>query len=297
MEYIKRVIGNCKVVLVVIDPEWINVKDVDGNRRLDNPDDAVRLELTTALSQSNVRVIPLLVDGAAFPSVAELPGTIESLVLRQGVQIRADPDFHLDMNRLITTLKENVDTKKGSIRSLLGTINKSIDTTDQVVSHISNTKDQIYNSFIGDSRVTASQRAKIASKGRIYENLPSDLNVLAVELNRWFCSKKYEVLVQRQDDAIVIEAHKKGYIRTIFGLDFAALVVLSPSRMGARVAVGGARWLGKATIAFIIAAITTAGLAVFIAGFIIVRQKLLQRSIKNYIDKLERSKVYLDANS
>lgn len=51
------------VVLVLIGSRWLTLQGADGVRRLDEPDDWVRLEIETALGTQRT-VIPVLVDGA-----------------------------------------------------------------------------------------------------------------------------------------------------------------------------------------------------------------------------------------
>ncbi len=57
----------CDVLLAVIGPRWVNVKDASGKRRLDEPGDYVRREIASALQRNDVRVIPLLVSDATMP--------------------------------------------------------------------------------------------------------------------------------------------------------------------------------------------------------------------------------------
>jgi hypothetical protein len=63
IEVITSAVGSCDVLLALIGDRWLTIADEDGRRRLDNPDDFVRLEIEAALTR-NVRVIPILVDGA-----------------------------------------------------------------------------------------------------------------------------------------------------------------------------------------------------------------------------------------
>ena len=59
-------VGQCSVLLAVIGERWLTLKGRSGVRRLDEPDDFVRLEIAKALERG-VRVIPVLVGGAAMP--------------------------------------------------------------------------------------------------------------------------------------------------------------------------------------------------------------------------------------
>ena len=74
----------------------------DGRRRLDDPDDFVRLEIEAALTR-NVRVIPILVDGARMPRADELPPSLAGLVRRQALEL-SPARFDFDTSRLLKVL-------------------------------------------------------------------------------------------------------------------------------------------------------------------------------------------------
>src|SRR6516225_12469926 len=57
-------VAQCSAFIAVIGPGWTNLKNAAGQRRLDQPNDHVRIEIESALKRDNVRVIPVLVDGA-----------------------------------------------------------------------------------------------------------------------------------------------------------------------------------------------------------------------------------------
>jgi hypothetical protein len=102
IDAIRRRVGACEVELVVIGPAWARAADERGRRRLDDPDDFVRLEVLTALSR-NVRVIPVLVGGARMPTVADVPEVLHPLVRRQAFEL-SDRGFHDAVGRLIAAL-------------------------------------------------------------------------------------------------------------------------------------------------------------------------------------------------
>src|SRR5262249_58258522 len=71
-EEISRAVAACQVLLAIIGPNWLTATDERGGRRLDNPDDLVRLEIEAALARG-VRGIPILGEGAVMPGRAGLP--------------------------------------------------------------------------------------------------------------------------------------------------------------------------------------------------------------------------------
>jgi hypothetical protein len=74
--WVQRVVPQSAVVIVLIGDRWLDSQS--GHCRIDDPNDIVRFEIELALSQS-VPIIPVLVDGAAFPTAAELPESIRRL--------------------------------------------------------------------------------------------------------------------------------------------------------------------------------------------------------------------------
>ena len=71
VEAIEKALASCAVMLVVIGPRWISISDASGRRRVDDESDYTRLEVGTALKR-NVRVIPVLVEGAVMPGDNEV---------------------------------------------------------------------------------------------------------------------------------------------------------------------------------------------------------------------------------
>jgi hypothetical protein len=92
----------CDALVAVIGPRWLDGVGADGRRRLDDPDDWVRLEIAAALSQG-IRVIPVLVRGAALPRASALPPALAALPGQHAVELRPRR-FDVDADRLAATL-------------------------------------------------------------------------------------------------------------------------------------------------------------------------------------------------
>jgi hypothetical protein len=100
---ISQAVGRCQVLLAVIGKDWLRVAGPSGVRRLDDPDDFVRLEIEAAL-QRDIPVVPVLVGGAAMPPGNQLPDPLRPLARRSAIEVRRDPDFDLDVDRLVRSL-------------------------------------------------------------------------------------------------------------------------------------------------------------------------------------------------
>ncbi len=101
---INTALESCGVLLAVIGPRWISIQDDAGQRRLDDPNDYNRLELVTALGRADVRVIPVLVDGAAMPAVETLPDDLKALARRNALEL-TDKRWDYDISQLVATLR------------------------------------------------------------------------------------------------------------------------------------------------------------------------------------------------
>src|SRR4030095_5715370 len=103
VERIQSAVGSCQVLLALIGPQWLTITDAKGERRLDDPEDFVRLEVETALSRDDVRVIPILVDDAKMPRPQDLPMELAALTRRQAVEINP---IDFDTRRLLRVLND-----------------------------------------------------------------------------------------------------------------------------------------------------------------------------------------------
>jgi hypothetical protein len=102
-EEISRAVAGCRVLLAIIGPTWLTATDEHGRRRLDDPDDIVRLEVEAALARG-VRVIPILVEGALMPGGQDLPGSLAGLARRNALHMRLET-FRHDAERLVAAVE------------------------------------------------------------------------------------------------------------------------------------------------------------------------------------------------
>ena len=100
---LREEVAKCRVLLAMIGPNWLDAVDKDGNRRLDDPNDFVRIEIAAALRR-DIPVIPILLDGARVPKADELPKVLGELSMRNGLDVR-HASFHDDIDRLVRNLK------------------------------------------------------------------------------------------------------------------------------------------------------------------------------------------------
>ena len=115
MDAVDRVLATCDAVLVVIGPRWLSSSGPDGTRRLDDPEDLLRLEVEAALSGTQ-RVFPVLVEGAVMPRANELPPSLSRLARRQAVEL-SDRRWSRDVIDLIGVLNRIEDKESPSVSS------------------------------------------------------------------------------------------------------------------------------------------------------------------------------------
>ena len=114
---IAEAVSGCDVLLALIGRQWVSVKNEDGQRRLDNSGDFVRIEIETGLQRDQCTVIPVLVDSAPMPGSSDLPDSLRELAYKNAIIVRDDPDFHRDVDRLISDLKRQFDEIVSSSRT------------------------------------------------------------------------------------------------------------------------------------------------------------------------------------
>jgi hypothetical protein len=103
-EHIRKVLAGGDILLAVIGPNWLG-KAADGTSRIKDEADPVRVEIESALRQKT-RIIPVLVDGASMPGVADLPDGLRDLAYLNAAPVDVGRDFRAHMDRLIRSIDE-----------------------------------------------------------------------------------------------------------------------------------------------------------------------------------------------
>jgi len=109
VEHIEQGVGSCDVLLAMIGNEWARAETPKGQRRLDDPQDFVRLEVETALV-GGVRVLPVLVGRGTMPTTDDLPNGLQALARRQALEI-TDIRWDYDVSRLVDAIESITDLR------------------------------------------------------------------------------------------------------------------------------------------------------------------------------------------
>ena len=151
VEVITSAVGNCDVLLALVGDEWLTITDADGRRRLDDPNDFVRLEIEAALTR-NVRVIPILVDGSRMPHAEEVPASLAGLARRQALEL-SPARFDFDTGRLLKVLDKTlaeVRTADDTATSVSEPAAKAADPSTTELPTAAKEQEQIRQSRISD---------------------------------------------------------------------------------------------------------------------------------------------------
>ena len=117
--HIHEALNNCQLVLAIIGKDWIGPSTL-GKKRIDNPEDYVRLEIGVALSRG-ISIIPVLVDSASIPEGEVLPATLGALRFRQSASLQSGPHLRRQLEALCIEVARQVRGSEGKfVRSAPG---------------------------------------------------------------------------------------------------------------------------------------------------------------------------------
>jgi hypothetical protein len=100
---LQRAVTECDIMIAVIGKRWGGIEGQTG-RRIDDPKDFVRLEVSSALARG-IPVIPVLVEGATMPPENTLPDDLKKLNERQWIEL-SNTRFTYDLGRLVDAVRD-----------------------------------------------------------------------------------------------------------------------------------------------------------------------------------------------
>jgi len=103
-------VASCGVLLAMMGKHWLDAKQPDGRRRLEDPLDFVRIETVSALKR-DIPVVPVLVQGARMPMAGELPPELAELAFRNAIEL-THARWDSDVAVLIKALERHVAPDK-----------------------------------------------------------------------------------------------------------------------------------------------------------------------------------------
>ncbi|MDI1322387.1 MAG: toll/interleukin-1 receptor domain-containing protein [Algoriphagus sp.] len=109
IQAIEKALSSCKVLIAMIGPHWATMKDPQGNLRLFNKDDFIRIEISAALKR-DIRVIPVLVNGAMMPNPEDLPEDLQGLTRRHAQELSSSR-WKYDSDQLTSVLSKIIEPK------------------------------------------------------------------------------------------------------------------------------------------------------------------------------------------
>jgi TIR domain len=100
IDFVSRIVqgvSESDVLIALIGKRWKGERE-NAAPRIHDPEDFVHLEIVAALSR-DIRVIPVLVDGASMPRLEELPLSLQPLVRRHALEL-SNTRFRFDLERV-----------------------------------------------------------------------------------------------------------------------------------------------------------------------------------------------------
>lgn len=94
-----------QVFVPLIGPQWLDCRDDNGELRLMQFDDPVRVEIETALNIPTLRVLPVLLHGIPSPPKSKLHSSIATLMDKSAIHVGLKP---IEMKAGVTRLIEEI---------------------------------------------------------------------------------------------------------------------------------------------------------------------------------------------
>lgn len=100
---IRNRIEQSDVMVVLIGADWLDARNPDGSRRIENSDDYVRLEIKEAI-RLDIPLLPVLIDDAKMPAENDLPTDLRALASTHALSFRLT-SVDSDLQPIISTIR------------------------------------------------------------------------------------------------------------------------------------------------------------------------------------------------
>jgi len=125
VEVIQQAVSSCDVLIAVIGRQWLSRDDGHAVQRGTHHTDFVRVEIATGLERQ-IKIIPVLVQGAAMPAEDQLPEDLKALARVNALEL-SDARWSHDTDHLIDTIQKalkptQVGPKRRSLAKLLAVL-------------------------------------------------------------------------------------------------------------------------------------------------------------------------------
>jgi hypothetical protein len=116
-EHITTILQRCDILVALIGPNW-NKADDNGQPRIQNRGDWVRIEIETALAK-RIPIIPILIDRTPPPKPEELPESLRPLAYIQAMEVAAGRDFRVHMQRVLRAMDRLLGRRSWPLRKMM----------------------------------------------------------------------------------------------------------------------------------------------------------------------------------
>jgi Tfp pilus assembly protein PilF len=168
LKFIRKELDTCSVLLAIIGREWLTIQDSRlKKRRLDNEEDFLRVEVSTALKNERIRVIPVLIERAMMPAAQELPPDLADLQYRNAIElsdIRWESDVQLLIQAIERAAADSAAKPKAPIRPELAELEKR--RTREIAGHLSTARDAFETDDF-DTALAACEKALLIDPKRM----------------------------------------------------------------------------------------------------------------------------------
>lgn len=97
--HVADAVSKCDVFIAIIGQNWVGGLANSTTRRIDHPNDFVRMEIEAALSRG-IPLIPVLVGNAQPPRQDELPSSLSEVAFRNAAEVRSGKDAEAQLSAL-----------------------------------------------------------------------------------------------------------------------------------------------------------------------------------------------------